>query len=317
MLLASLLAALLLALVHVATPSLRFLEGTPRSVWLSLAGGVSVAYVFVHFLRGVAHGHIRQCQGGGAAPVDACRAAQGEVLAGGEVRPLPHQPGQHLPPQTMTAAPAAAARPTASARTEARMAAIALITRMLTSPCHDRCRPGDGQSRGAGRVAAGCRQGDPRDGGRPDVLGMQGHAPETRHPAPQPLEGTTMASIRNLALSALLAMTVAAAAPALAQSGGQQQPPAQGGTAQGEVTGALPPQSLPAQREGAIGQKPEAVRQGGGQGPAAQAGASPDGELPAGSLPEKRAGAIGKSPDPVVQGGGGKAAEGQGRKDGK
>lgn len=56
MLLASLLAALLLALVHVATPSLRLLEGTPRSVWLSLAGGVSVAYVFVHFLPELAAG---------------------------------------------------------------------------------------------------------------------------------------------------------------------------------------------------------------------------------------------------------------------
>ena len=29
---------------------LRFLDGTPRSVWLSVAGGVSVAYVFVHLL---------------------------------------------------------------------------------------------------------------------------------------------------------------------------------------------------------------------------------------------------------------------------
>ena len=40
----------LLVLVHVVTPRLRFLEGTPRSIWLSLAGGVSVAYVFVHFM---------------------------------------------------------------------------------------------------------------------------------------------------------------------------------------------------------------------------------------------------------------------------
>lgn len=48
--LGSLAALALLVLVHVATPSLRFLEGTPRTVWLSAAGGVSVAYVFVHFL---------------------------------------------------------------------------------------------------------------------------------------------------------------------------------------------------------------------------------------------------------------------------
>ncbi|MBP2295051.1 hypothetical protein [Azospirillum rugosum] len=50
------LAAMLLALVHVLTPSLRFLEGTPRSVWLSIAGGVSVAYVFIHFLPELAAG---------------------------------------------------------------------------------------------------------------------------------------------------------------------------------------------------------------------------------------------------------------------
>lgn len=37
-----------LILVHLAAGSLRFLEGIPRSRWLSLAGGVSVAYVFVH-----------------------------------------------------------------------------------------------------------------------------------------------------------------------------------------------------------------------------------------------------------------------------
>ena len=48
--LASLACLALLVLVHVVTPGLRFLEGTPRSIWLSLAGGVSVAYVFVHFM---------------------------------------------------------------------------------------------------------------------------------------------------------------------------------------------------------------------------------------------------------------------------
>lgn len=52
----SLLAVACLALVHVVTPWLRFLEGTPRSAWLSLAGGVSVAYVFVHFLPELASG---------------------------------------------------------------------------------------------------------------------------------------------------------------------------------------------------------------------------------------------------------------------
>ncbi|MGE0040765.1 MAG: hypothetical protein AB7H88_06180 [Vicinamibacterales bacterium] len=37
-------------LVHVYGGRLHFLEGTPRSRWLSLAGGISVAYVFVHVL---------------------------------------------------------------------------------------------------------------------------------------------------------------------------------------------------------------------------------------------------------------------------
>jgi hypothetical protein len=53
---AALAAALVLAVVHVVTPSLRRLDGTPRSVWLSLAGGVSVAYVFVHLLPELAEG---------------------------------------------------------------------------------------------------------------------------------------------------------------------------------------------------------------------------------------------------------------------
>lgn len=34
--------------VHLAAGKLRFLDRTPRSRWLSFAGGISVAYVFVH-----------------------------------------------------------------------------------------------------------------------------------------------------------------------------------------------------------------------------------------------------------------------------
>jgi hypothetical protein len=49
-------AALVLSLVHIVTPALRFLEGTPRSAWLSVSGGVSVAYVFVHLLPELAEG---------------------------------------------------------------------------------------------------------------------------------------------------------------------------------------------------------------------------------------------------------------------
>ena len=50
----SLLAVVVLALVHLFAGSRRLLEGTPRSVWLSIAGGVSVAYVFVHLLPDLA-----------------------------------------------------------------------------------------------------------------------------------------------------------------------------------------------------------------------------------------------------------------------
>ena len=37
-----------LVLVHLFSGRLRFLDVTPRSRWLSVAGGISVAYVFVH-----------------------------------------------------------------------------------------------------------------------------------------------------------------------------------------------------------------------------------------------------------------------------
>ena len=47
---ATLAAALALTLVHLTAGNLRLLEGIPRSRWLSLAGGISVAYVFVHLL---------------------------------------------------------------------------------------------------------------------------------------------------------------------------------------------------------------------------------------------------------------------------
>lgn len=42
--------ALSFALVHVLGRFMRFLRVTPRSVWLTMAGGVSLAYVFVHLL---------------------------------------------------------------------------------------------------------------------------------------------------------------------------------------------------------------------------------------------------------------------------
>ena len=53
--------ALGLSLVLVVAGKLRFLEGTPRSIWLSGGGGVSVAYVFVHILPelAIAQEHFR------------------------------------------------------------------------------------------------------------------------------------------------------------------------------------------------------------------------------------------------------------------
>ncbi len=46
----SALAALLLALIHIQASKLKFLKRKPRSRWLSLGSGISVAYVFVHVL---------------------------------------------------------------------------------------------------------------------------------------------------------------------------------------------------------------------------------------------------------------------------
>ena len=53
------LAAVLLAAVHVFAGKLRFLEGVPRSRWLSLAGGISVAYVFGRLLPELAEAQER------------------------------------------------------------------------------------------------------------------------------------------------------------------------------------------------------------------------------------------------------------------
>lgn len=54
MVLLSVLLVAALAAVHLFARRLRFLDVTPRSRWLSAAGGVSVAYVFVHLLPDLA-----------------------------------------------------------------------------------------------------------------------------------------------------------------------------------------------------------------------------------------------------------------------
>lgn len=51
-----LLAAAGLIVVHLSGAKLTFLEGTPRSVWLSVSGGISVSYVFIHLLPELAKG---------------------------------------------------------------------------------------------------------------------------------------------------------------------------------------------------------------------------------------------------------------------
>lgn len=52
----ALIAALLLASVHLLAHRLRFLHGIPRSRWLSMAGGASIAYVFLHLLPELGEG---------------------------------------------------------------------------------------------------------------------------------------------------------------------------------------------------------------------------------------------------------------------
>jgi len=47
---------LVLAFIHFFGTRLRFLGGVPRSVWLSVAGGVSVAYVFLHLFPELGEG---------------------------------------------------------------------------------------------------------------------------------------------------------------------------------------------------------------------------------------------------------------------
>lgn len=52
----TLLAACAMAALHLFAGKLSVLDKTPRSRWLSVAGGISVAYVFLHLLPELAHG---------------------------------------------------------------------------------------------------------------------------------------------------------------------------------------------------------------------------------------------------------------------
>lgn len=66
MYLLTLLAASGLALVHLLAGHLSLLRITPRSIWLSAAGGISVSYVFLHLLPELADGQavIEESTGG-------------------------------------------------------------------------------------------------------------------------------------------------------------------------------------------------------------------------------------------------------------
>jgi len=70
--LVSLLLAAALACVHLFAGRMRFLSVSPRSRWLSAAGGVSVAYVFVHLLPDLAEEQetIRRAVGGAFAFIE-------------------------------------------------------------------------------------------------------------------------------------------------------------------------------------------------------------------------------------------------------
>ena len=59
---------LALAVIHFFGGRLRFLAGVPRSIWLSSAGGVSVAYVFLHLFPELSEGQEHVAAAFGALP---------------------------------------------------------------------------------------------------------------------------------------------------------------------------------------------------------------------------------------------------------
>lgn len=60
------LAVVVFVLVHLFIDRMKFLAATPRSRWLSVAGGVSVAYVFLHLLPELSAGQRTLAQSFGA-----------------------------------------------------------------------------------------------------------------------------------------------------------------------------------------------------------------------------------------------------------
>lgn len=76
---AALIAALVLGSLHLLAGRLRFAGSVSRSRWLSVAGGVSVAYVFVHLLPELAAGQ-EAIEGTGEGGAEADRKADGPPL---------------------------------------------------------------------------------------------------------------------------------------------------------------------------------------------------------------------------------------------
>lgn len=71
-----------LALVHVFVHRMRFLDVVPRSRWLSLAGGASVAYVFLHILPELAAHQDTLAEAAGGDAFAGEQLAYGAALAG-------------------------------------------------------------------------------------------------------------------------------------------------------------------------------------------------------------------------------------------
>jgi zinc transporter ZupT len=82
LLFSSLLAALGLAVIHLFSSKLRFLDVIPRNRWLSIAGGVAVAYVVLHLLPELQEYHEVLSDVGSGLPLPGEQAAYVLTLLG-------------------------------------------------------------------------------------------------------------------------------------------------------------------------------------------------------------------------------------------
>ncbi|MBY6264811.1 hypothetical protein EI613_23245 [Azospirillum sp. 412522] len=115
--------------------------------------------------------------------------------------------------------------------------------------------------------------------------------------------------VKLMCTAGLAAGIAIAALPAAAQSTGTTSPNSSSTqNAPAATSGQLPPDSLPGQRQGAIGGAP--VPQG-NSGSSSDGSVSPTGQLPSDSLQQQRQGVIGGKP--VPQGGSGESSDKQGQ----